>query len=49
MLERGLVTAESIQRAFDAVVPRMHRYPAIHVETFRRAVVAVTAGDVEDA
>jgi hypothetical protein len=24
MLERGLVTAESIQRAFDAVVPRMH-------------------------
>ena len=46
MLERGLVTAESIQQAFDAAVSRMHRYPAIHVETFRRAVAAVTAGDI---
>lgn len=44
MLKRGLVTADSIQQAFDAAVPRMHRYPAIHVDTFRRAVAVVTAG-----
>ena len=43
MLERELVTAESIQKAFDAVLPSMHRYPAIHVETFRRAVAIVTS------
>ena len=44
MLERGLTTAESIQQAFDAVLPFVHRYPAIDVDTFRRAVAAVVSG-----
>jgi hypothetical protein len=38
MLGRGLVQADAVRKAFNAIAPRLHRYPAIDPEAFRRAV-----------
>ena len=44
MLRRGLVTTAGLRAAFDAIEPKLYRYPAIDPEAFRRAVDAVVPG-----
>jgi uncharacterized nucleotidyltransferase DUF6036 len=41
MLNRRLVDALELHRLFDAIEPRLYRYPAIAAESFRRAVAEV--------
>jgi uncharacterized nucleotidyltransferase DUF6036 len=43
MLARGLVTAAGLRDYFDAITPRLYRYPAIDPASFGRAVAAMTA------
>jgi hypothetical protein len=43
MLARGLVTAAGLRAYFDAITPRLYRYPAIDPASFARAVAAATA------
>lgn len=43
MLARGLVTAAGLRDYFDAIAPRLYRYPAIDPASFARAVVDVTS------
>lgn len=38
MLERGLVTAAGLKEYFDAIEPRLYRYPAVDAASFRQAV-----------
>jgi hypothetical protein len=42
MLRRGLVRTEELRAAFEAIEPKLFRYPAIDPGAFRRAVEAVT-------
>lgn len=42
MLGSGLVTRDALLATFDAVEPRLYRYPAIDPAAFRRAVEAAT-------
>lgn len=44
MLDRGLVTPAALRTAFDAIAPRLYRYPAVDPESFRQAVMAMTDG-----
>lgn len=43
MLHRGLVDRAGLRSAFEAIVPRLYRYPAIDPAAFRRALQAVLA------
>jgi hypothetical protein len=43
MLARGLVTAAGLRDYFDAITPRLYRYPAVDPVSFGRAVAAATA------
>lgn len=43
MLRRGLVTSSDLRTAFDAIEPKLYRYPAIDPEAFRHAVEAVAS------
>ena len=38
MIDRGLVDPRELRRLFDAIEPRLYRYPAIDPKTFRRAL-----------
>jgi len=38
MLDRGLVEREALRAYFDAIAPRLYRYPAIDPASFRQAV-----------
>jgi hypothetical protein len=40
MLDRGLVTPGALREAFDAIQPKLYRYPAVDPAAFRRAVDA---------
>ncbi len=42
MLERGLITPESIRTAFTSIEPALYRYPAIDASAFRQAVEEAT-------
>lgn len=47
MLRRGLVTADDLRAAFEAIEPRLYRYPAVDSASFRRALddlLAAAAG-----
>jgi hypothetical protein len=41
MIDRGLVTPSALRAAFDAIEPKLYRYPAIDPAAFRRAVEAI--------
>jgi hypothetical protein len=41
MLERGLVSRETLQREFAAIEPQLYRYPAIDAAAFSRAVADI--------
>jgi len=43
ILARGFVTTEELRRRFDEIEPRLHRFPAIHPASFRRAVQEAVA------
>jgi hypothetical protein len=43
MLERRLVTPETLRRAFDAIEPEIYRYPALDTSAFRRALEEMLA------
>jgi hypothetical protein len=45
MLRRGLVTADALRSAFDAIEPRLFRYPSIDPRAFRHALDAALAND----
>jgi non-ribosomal peptide synthetase component F len=45
MLRRGLVGAEDLRSAFDAIAPQLYRYPALDPAGFRKALDAM----LEDA
>lgn len=45
MLRRGLVTSSGLRAAFDAIEPKLYRYPAIDPAAFRGAVEAVAPAD----
>lgn len=38
MLRRGLIEREALRAYFDAIAPRLYRYPALDPAAFRRAV-----------
>lgn len=42
MIARGLVMRGALRAAFEAIEPKLYRYPAIDPPAFRRAVEAVT-------
>jgi uncharacterized nucleotidyltransferase DUF6036 len=44
MLDRGLVEPRGLRELFDAIEPRLYRYPAIDPKSFRRALQATLAG-----
>lgn len=44
MLDRGLVTRQSLGDYFEAIYPMLYRYPAIDPESFRHAVRAIVEG-----
>jgi hypothetical protein len=44
MLDRGLVTPSALREAFDAIEPKLYRYPAVDAAGFRRAVDAAVEG-----
>jgi hypothetical protein len=44
MLERGLISAEQLRTEFDAIVPRLYKYPAIDPIAFARAVAEIVNG-----
>jgi hypothetical protein len=43
LIERGLVSRQELRAYFDAIQPRLYRYPAIDPPSFARAVEAATA------
>lgn len=38
MLQRGLVEPSALRAAFEAVLPELHRYPAVDATSFRRSL-----------
>jgi len=44
MLERGLVSRQSIQDYFNQIEPRIYRYPALDLPSFRAAVASAVRG-----
>jgi len=50
MLRRGLVDAEGLRRAYEAIEPGLYRFPAVDAASFRRAVErALRDADAGDA
>jgi hypothetical protein len=41
MIDRGLVLAPELRRLFDAIEPRLYRYPGISAKSFRAAVESI--------
>ncbi len=41
MLDRGLISAGQLQTEFDAIAPRLYKYPAIDPAAFARAVAEI--------
>jgi hypothetical protein len=48
MLNRGLVQAPELRRLFDAIEPRLFRYPAINPKSFRAAVEAAAGSPTKE-
>ena len=44
MLERGLISTDQLRAEFDAIAPRLYRYPAIDPTAFARAVAEIVNG-----
>jgi hypothetical protein len=45
MIRRGLVETGKLREYFEAIEPRIYRYPAIDAASFRTAVERITLGD----
>jgi hypothetical protein len=48
MLSRGLIQAPELRRLFDAIEPRLFRYPAINPKSFRAAVEAALENSAKE-
>ncbi len=48
MLNRGLIQAPELRRLFDAIEPRLFRYPAINPKSFRTAVEAAAGSSTKE-
>ena len=49
MIARGLVRTKRLRELFDAIVPKLYRYPAIDPDTFRRRVERAVRGGPSSA
>jgi hypothetical protein len=45
LLDRGLVEARRLRELFDAIAPRLHRYPAVDPRSFRKRLDGVLGPD----
>jgi len=48
MLSRGLIQAPELRRLFEAIEPRLFRYPAINPKSFRAAVEAALENSAKE-